>query len=452
MRHLRVLLACCLAALALAACAGDGDDEQQDAITIVEEVDGVASARAVTWSDDPESTYLRIVLEDGLSEQQVRDAVDDLKTGFDPAGAPDAGSLQVVFDEFSAGVYPRHSGIENPDPDLERALWLREDGRATWFGPGPHFRPGQRLSRSGTSPLAIVPAADVLEVALDLEAEVPTDNEVRRSYAVGSPDGALRVHWSNYPGTLDRAGLEALRAVQEQYPGTTGYFDNDPRAIAVHLDDDDLSLPRALAVGPGLIDRFLVSEVGWGPLRAETFTELGRRARELGPALARLRALDGVRAVTSDGVQVDDLATLDVVRRLLPDETVQLVREPNDLLGFAPDPVLEVGSYTDPALVPLWRQVSRLDGVRQINPALVLETDIPDADLRRLFALLRPRVGPGVRMPITVGEAPIYRIGDGAVLGELDGGGGFTPAATLLPPATDDLVDRIADAWAAAPS
>lgn len=447
MRSLPLLLAASLTAVALTACSDA--DEVREAVATIEDVDGVSGVRELTWADDVDSTYLEVTLDDGLSERQVRDTVDDIKTEFDGDRAADPGSLQVVFDGFRAGVYPRHSGIENPDPDFERALWLREDGRATGFGPGPHFRPDDRLSRSGTSPLAIAPAADVFRLALDLEAEVSTENEVRRSYAVGSPDGSVRVQWSNYPGTLDRDDVEQLAALQERYPGTTGWYDDGKPDAGVHFDDDDLTLAQTVARGPDLLDGLLYTEVGWGPLRAPTFPELGRTARELGPALARLRAMDGVRAVTSDGVQVEDLATLDAVRRLLPEETVQLVREPNDLIGFAPDPVFEIGFWTEPQLIPLWRQVAAIDGVRQINPALVIESDISDASLDRLFGLLAPRLLPGDLVPITVGEAPIFRVSDGAVVGRLDGVT-FTPEPVLRPPVTDDLADRVAAAWSAA--
>ncbi len=448
-RHARVLVA--LVALSLLGVALVASLTEDRAMADPADVDGVADVRRVAWADDPDSTYLRIVLEDGLSEQEVRDAVDDVKTGYDDEDAPDPGSLQVVFDEFSAGVFPRHVSTEHPDPDLERALWLREDGRATWFGPGDQFRPGDRLSRSGTSPLVIAPAADVVDLALDLDAAFPATDEVRRSFAIGSQDGAMRVQFSNYPAVLDRSGLEAFQALQERYPGTTGWLDGGEGA-AVHLSDADVTLPQALARGRDLLDGLLVTEVGWGPLRARTFPELGRMARDLGPALARLRAMPGVRAVSSEGVQVDDVTTLDAVRRLLPDETVLLVREPNDLIGFPPDPVLEVGSWTEPELLALWREAVAIDGLRQINPSLVVETDITDADLARLFALVKPRLGPDDTLPLYAGEAPIYRVSDLTYVGDLVGDGSLAPPGDPVSPQAADLGERFAGPWADAPA
>lgn len=450
----RLVLAACTAAAALTACS---DGEQQPAVETIEDVAGVSAVRAVTWADDPGSTYLEVTLDDDLSEDDVREVVDDIKSEFDDDGAPDPGSLQVVVGDFRAGVYPRHSGIENPDPDLERALWLREDGRATWFGPGPHFRPGDRLSRSGTRPLTIAPAADVLALALDLEAAVSTENEVRRSYLVGSPDGSVRVQWSNYPGTLDHGAVEQLVAVQERYPGTTGWYDDSTPDAGVHFDDDDLTLAQTITRGPDLLDGLPYSEVGWGPLRAATFAELGRMARDLGPALGRLRAMGGVRAVTAAGVQVEDLATLDEVRRLLPDETVQLVREPSLFIGSEPDPVIEAGSYTEPSLLRLWKQLAQVDGFRSIRGGLVLESDISDADLARLSALLRPRLAPTDRLRVLAGEAPVYNTFDAVAVGQLLADGTVTPAppppgAPAAPPGAEELFERVAQAWADAPA
>lgn len=450
----RFVIAASVVVAALTACS---KGEQQSAAATIEDVTGVSAVRAVTWADDAESTYLEVTLDDGLSEDEVREVVDDIKSEFDGDDAPDPGSLQVVVGDFRAGVYPRHSGIENPDPDLERALWLREDGRATRFGPGPHFRPGDRLSRSGTSPLTVAPAADVFALALDLEAAVSTEDEVRRSYLVGSPDGSVRVQWSNYPATLDRGPLEQLVALQERHPGTTGWYDDMNRDAGVHFDDADLTLARTVARGPGLLAGLPYSEVGWGLLRAETFPELGRMARDLGPALERLRAMAGVRAVTSAGVQVEDLATLDDVRRMLPDETVQLVREPGLFIGSEPDPVIEVGFSTEPALLRLWKQLAQVDGFRSIRGGLVLESDISDAALARVCALLRPRLAPTERLSVAAGEAPIHSTYDAVAVAQLAADGTVTPAPVPpgAPAPTQDVVglrERIALAWADAPT
>jgi hypothetical protein len=395
----------------------------------------------VPYADDPASAYLRVTLDDGLDEAGVRTAVDGLEDGFDE-DVPD--SVQVVFDAFSALVHPGQ--VDTADPDLERALWLRADGRATWFGPGPHFRPGDALSRSGTNPLVLAPATDVVQLALDLDAAVPGVDEVRRSFAVGSPDGSMRVQWSNYPTGLDRDALSAFATLQGELPGTTGWYDDSEGTVGVHVDPAALALDEWLERGPELVAGLPVREVGWGPLRAESFQDLRELGAEVRPVLGGLLAAPGVRAVTHEGVQVEDLATLDVVRRLLPEETFSVVREPSDLIGFAPDPVVSIRDVMKARTQYVLRQVVDLDGVRQLAGSLVLEADISDEVLLEVLGLLKETGIDEAGLPVQVGIAPIYRVSEAPTLGTLTPMG-FEPESEPRAPATAELADRVAAAF-----
>ena len=347
---LRVLLAAVLA-LMLTACSSDDNDDHQ---AFLGGIDGVARVAWVPWADnDPgeDDRYLQVTLAGGLSDEQVRAVVEEIKDHYDDEDAADPGTLQVVFDSFSAGIYPRQSGVGNPDPDFERALWLRADGRAESYGPGPHFHPGTYLSRSGTRPLVIAPAAEVAQLALDYDAAVPTTDEVRRSHMVGSADGTMRVIWEQSEGlhrALDRDQLAVFAALQADRPGTTGWYDGQESSAGVHFDPTGLSWAELRDHGEQLVAGLPIREVGWGPLRAPTVAALVRQLRR--PAVRErvvaLSRIPGVREYDRVRVAVTDRSSYDAVRRLLRRDgdritRIALVRGTSPYIDHDVEPVFE---------------------------------------------------------------------------------------------------------------
>ncbi|WP_121257678.1 hypothetical protein [Nocardioides ferulae] len=442
-------LIACLLAVALSACSGD--DREGGALGPATSIDGVAAAESVPYSDDREVDYLRVTLEEGLDDGEVRATVAALRKNLDEAyesgeGNPD--SLQVLFDGFSVDLFSR--SVTSPDPRLERALWLREDGRATWAGTGPHFRPSHDLARSDSGTLVLAPVRDVAGLALALEDAVPSTEEIREPLLVGSPDGSMRIEWSNVRGALDQDAVRAFVALQRRLPGTAGWYDDTDGTLGVHLAADDISFSRMIAGGPRLLRSFgplELREVGWGPLRARTFADLRELHEELGPDLDRLLALPGVLAVRSDGVEVADYDTLVAVRRIVDGRPVALVREPNDLIGFAPDPVVTVSAATPPRLTRAYRLIAGIDGVRQLDDTLVLERGISDAALTQVLTEAA-RVGVGTNgMTVQVGDPPILRTSTAPTVVILTADG-FEPLPEEWPAPDPADVERLTEAWA----
>jgi hypothetical protein len=237
------------------------------------------------------------------------------------------------LDGFHGKFYPSTSA--KSDADLERALWLREDGRATSSTYGVY----------GVSGLLVTaPAPKVAAVALGLDAAVPSEDG-RRTHRVESADHAVVVEWTDSPSLgfrLDRAATQEFARLQARYPGLTGWIKTPDLASGVYFAASDLELDALLAAPPKAAT-FGKLELGWGLVRAPepvftaAFTPPVRKLiAELAkfPGVTGLQIRDDEGKPKADSVVVKDragfLAAVTTLRRFWSDYlSIDLIRKPS---------------------------------------------------------------------------------------------------------------------------
>ncbi|MEU4192911.1 hypothetical protein AB0E69_13500 [Kribbella sp. NPDC026611] len=243
-------------------------------------LDGVEKASLV------DGKYV-LTLTQRLPDDQVRSLVDKLKRelGGHVKGYYDA--VELAVDAFRARIYP--APTSKVDQDLDRTLWLRQDGRAL-------------KSTYGSSGLVITtPAVDAAAVALGFDQVSPTEDG-RRTHRVESVDRSVVIEWTDSPSLgfrLDRPGAQQFADLQKRYPGLTGWIDASNKQAGVYFAARDISLDALLAHLPSGFGKL---ELGWGPARAPA----AEFATAFTPAVRRLTAtLDKI-----PGVARLDLATV----------------------------------------------------------------------------------------------------------------------------------------------
>ncbi|WP_353114552.1 hypothetical protein [Microbacterium sp.] len=436
------------------------EQTEEDPAAWASRQDHVSSAELIPYDDgdgDGDAS-LSVVLDEGLDDETVHAVVDAFKAHFD--GTTGAPSIEVDVDGFRGHVFPAKVG---DDPELRRALWLRADGRATSYG--DRYR-----SKAVSHPVVTAPAAVVAQLALDYDDAVPHDGEVRYTMSVESADGTAGVQWDSSVSLgfgIDEEAVGSLAALQERYPGTTGWIDTvgTETTGAVHFSSADVTLD-AVAAG-GLVDPkpFVRLELGWGPARGDAPTFAGAFSDPaVRAALQAVSAIDGVTELRSEApgsgravsVTVDSVAAFEGVRgyaaRSGTHLTVRLLRAPVLFNRFA-DPVFSVRTDAPPARLDAFRTVVDLPGIRALKLSektgyLVVDGDATDRELEATFASLLRLPGPYASTVVAVAVPRPYGADAESALGTLARGTGAV--LTVDDPVHDDLVARISAAWTTA--
>ncbi len=255
----------------LTGCSSEPDPSRAGTLAWIRDRPEVTEATVVREASDPSNGDIEITLEDGTSDREVEGFVDAFRDHFNAVDEPYSYRLRV--DDFIAAVADHGPddtiGWEGPPlgETLDRALWLRRDGRATAYDDarGASSYEYERITASG---------ADVPQLALDLDAY---DSEVAGDepwgIKVASPDGNSVISWSRQ---LDRAALEPLVHLQRLYPGTTG-LSGDGDLDVVLIDPADIGAAQ-LARLPDLLEAAGVpsSITGWGPVVFDSHRQLRR--------------------------------------------------------------------------------------------------------------------------------------------------------------------------------
>jgi hypothetical protein len=320
----------------VAGCSKDPGAASQSRLEWLGGLDGVERAELVKDGDDADadSELILLTLVKRLPQDDVRSLVDKIKREFRGHDEGYNRSIEVDLDGFRGQFYP--SSSTKSDADLGRALWLREDGRAT-------------SSAYGSSGLLITaPAKVVAAVALGVDAAVPSE-DVRRTHRVESADRQVVVEWTDSPTLgfrLDRAAAQEFAGLQARYPGLTGWIKTPELSAGVYFAASDIELDALLAAPPKA-GKFGKLELGWGLVRAPqtvfaaAFTP---QVRKLVAELAKFPGVTGLQIRDEDGkaepesVTVKDragyLAAVTTLRRVWDSYfRIELIRKPSRYVG-----------------------------------------------------------------------------------------------------------------------
>jgi hypothetical protein len=360
--------------LGLVAGCGDNSPSQASAARLewLRGLDGVEKAELV-----PD---IRLTLVSRLPDPDVSALVDKIKREFRSHGEGYNSSIEVAVDGYHGRFYP--SSSSKRDPDLERALWLRRDGRAT-------------SSTYGASGLIVTaPPAAVAAVALGFDQAVPSEDG-RRTHRVESAQREVVVEWTDSPSLgfrLDRAATQYFADLQTKYPHLTGWIAGPERRAGVYFGAADVELDAV----PKLVDakRFGELVLGWGPVRAPHAVFATAPTPQVRMLIGHLVKIPGVTAIEigeRPAVTVKDragyVAAVATLRKVwdsyLP---IQLVRGPSRHVGRPGDPVFRSSAFDKDREFRIHAAIADLTGVTavQIGPKsanLTIAPDITDADL-----------------------------------------------------------------------
>ncbi|MGA8113335.1 MAG: hypothetical protein WCA46_06710 [Actinocatenispora sp.] len=359
--------------------------------------DGVAKAEYVTPPEDDgdDEPMILLTLSKGLRDRGVRYLVGTVRqhwTGHDDGYN---NSIELDVDGFHARFSPL--AVAKTDPDVDRALWLRRDGRATASVYGP----------SGL--LVTAPPAAVAAVALGVD-KAGGREEGRRTHRVESADRALVVEWTYSPGLgfrLDRDAVGLIADLQKRYPHLAGWFRGPEGKAGLYFSPDDIDFDDLLTAlrsgqGPSGVDTdpFPELELGWGPGRAsrEIFaTAFTGKLRTVLDRLATIPGVTGFRVSDDSGgarpesVTVADragyLAVLPALRSVWGDYLrIQLIRTPARYVGQDGDWVFQSSVFDGKREQHIHATIADLHGVQQVqigpeSANLTLTPDIPATQL-----------------------------------------------------------------------
>lgn len=440
------------AILVTAGCSSSGSRE--DPAAWAGGQDHVAAAELVPYDDPSQGTFLRITLDDGLPDATVEAVVHDVKAHFDDESDPP--SIDVDVDGFQASVFPGlvtfSDGVS--DPDLDRALWLRADGRATTYGDLFH-------STVSSHPRVIAAAADVAQLAIDFDAAVTHEHDVRYSTSVESADGTAGVEWTTSTGLgfgLDPDVVGVFAELQRAHPGTTGWLTSDGVGWKAFVDVVPDEVPLAAVTTGTLVDAsvFTTLELGWGPARAaadqfaQVFGEPGLRR-----VLDDLRSLDGVAEIGEEGVVVRNGTALAAVRayaaRTDAEFRISLLRRPV-LYDYPTDPVLTTDTYDPATITAAYTAIADLPGIARLELTesssfgnLRVDDQVTASELQTAFTALAAPPAPYAETRVYASVPGDYGHDDEVALGTADADG-FTPAPAAAQE-HPDLLDRVEQAW-----
>ncbi|MEV5961607.1 hypothetical protein AB0L70_07565 [Kribbella sp. NPDC051952] len=398
-------------------------------------LDGVQSAEVV---DD------RIVLTvvERLADPDLRALVEKIKHDFRTYDEDYDSSIELAVDSHHARIYP--SPTTEVDTDLERALWLRKDGRATSSTYGP----------SGM--VVTAPASVVGAVALGFDQAVPSPGG-RSTHRVESADRQVVVQWVDSPGLgfkLDRVAVGRFAELQRRYPGTTGWVEGPDRRAGVYFATADISLDALLGALPtGQV--FGKLELGWGIACApeadfpKAFTP---RVRTLTAALTKVPGVTRLDIDSSGPIRVtvNDragyLGAISTTRGLETYLLIELVRAPSRYIGRAGRSVFRGSNNDKGAKFRLYSAVAANVGVTEVQLGanygnLTVGHDITDANLAAALNVMAADLD---NFALYVSQDPDTL--DIAALGEVKKGT-YIPPNPISPKLDAALIPRVTKAW-----
>jgi hypothetical protein len=337
-------------------------------------LDGVERAELVPYSDESDERLIRLVLVKDIPDREVAALIDTVKQKFPQYDEGYDGSIELAIDGFHARFHPSNRMTREVDRevDVERALWLRRDGRAT-------------SSVYGSSGFKVTAApAAVAAVALGFDRIAP-DEGGRRTHRVESADRQVVVEWTHCPPLgfrLNRRAAQRFADLQAKYPHLTGWIDEPEHRAAVYFAAADVDLDVLLGSLPKLVDGvFGKLELGWGPARAPQALfgkAFSPRIREL---LGHLMTIPGGAEVTivdyhgtaePGWVTVRDragyVAALATLRKVWDSYLqIRLVRTPSKYVGMQRNPVFETHSFDDQRQFAIYSTLADLTGVARVD-------------------------------------------------------------------------------------
>lgn len=390
----------------LAGCSEKTPEEASgDRLEWLGDLDGVEKAELVP---DPgsEDHLIRLTLVKAVPEQTVRKLVDTVKRKFERYAEGYDKRIELAIDGFHGRFSP--SALTKRDADLERALWLRRDGRATSSTYGP------------SSLIVTAPPAAVAAVALGFD-QVARDESGRRMYRIEDTDRQVAVQWDQSPGLgfrLNRVATQNFVDLGTKYPNLTGWIEEPEHRAGIYFAASDIGLDALLAALPKLVNagQFGDLELGWGPARApdalfvKAFTPrvrmlLGHLLKIPGVTELRFHEDDGVAEVAS--VTVRDRAGYVAARNKLREVwddylSIQLVRGPSRLPGRSAPEVFRSSIFDGEREFRTYEAVADLAGVAAIAVGLefsnlTIARQISD---RELDAALKAMAGLPASQPI----------------------------------------------------
>ncbi|MEI8410371.1 MULTISPECIES: hypothetical protein [unclassified Kribbella] len=341
-------------------------------------LDGVEKAELVA----PDGEQIRLTLTSRLPDADVSALVDKIKREFRPHDEGYNDSIEVAIDGYHGRFYP--SASTKRDPDLERALWLRRDGRAT----------GSTYGASGL--IVTAPAAAVAAVALGFDQVVPSE-DARRTHRVESADLQVVVEWTDSPSLgfrLDRSATQYFADLQTKYPHLTGWIEGPQRRAGVYFAATDVALDAV----PKLVDakRFGELTLGWGPVRAPHAVFAKALTPQVRMLIGHLMKIPGVTGVEIDedgevaSVTVKDragyVAAVSTLRKVWDYLPIQLIRRPSRLVGRPGNAVFRSSAFDRDRQFRIYATLADLTGVTRVeigpeSTNLTIAPDITDADL-----------------------------------------------------------------------
>ncbi|MGA8113334.1 MAG: hypothetical protein WCA46_06705 [Actinocatenispora sp.] len=416
-------------------------------------LDGVEKAETTAHPVDPREKLILLTLGKGIDDRAVLGLVHTVKKGF--AGHDGAGVdvVELDVDGFHGQFEPSPSTKD--DPDVDRALWLRRDGRATASVYGPS---GLRVT---------APQTAVVEVALGFD-RTGGHEEYGRTHRVESTDRAVVVEWEDHPGQgqrLDRDVLQDIADLQKKYPHLTGWFDGSDHRAGVYFSLDDIGFDALLTRISAEVGSMPVElELGWGPARAtresfaKAFTGKVRTVLDrlvVIPGVAEFRKNDGTgpsgRYTITARNGAGYLAAVSTLRELWDEYvSVQLVREPSPEVGEQGRPVIQGSNQLTEDQEPVYTAVADLTGVTQVHVGanaayLTVVSDISDPQLATALTAMAT-LPASFAMDINTNDDPSEPLAPIGTVTDRK----FTAAAPGANRADPDLISRAKAAWSKA--
>ncbi|TCC57974.1 hypothetical protein E0H73_26850 [Kribbella pittospori] len=116
----------------LTACAKAPEEAAADRLEWLRGLDGVEKVEVVADGNDE---LIVLTSAKRRPDQDIAALVDKVKREFDRHDDDYYNSIELAIDDFRARFSPSPRAVR--DPDLQRVLWLRKDGRATASTYGP---------------------------------------------------------------------------------------------------------------------------------------------------------------------------------------------------------------------------------------------------------------------------------------------------------------------------
>lgn len=399
---------------------------------------------------------LRLTLVDGLSDAEIRGLAEQVLAEFGQYAGDFTEVVELEFDNCLARFDPLE-----PDADLldvDRGLWVRADKRAT-------------AMRYGESDRIIItaPRNSVLAVALDYDEVHPAD-PVRRRHRVETESRDLAVEWQRSDREeLDRSAVQQVADLQDSQPGLTGWIDGMRGSAGLHFSPDDIDLDTVRTNLGQLIDvdLFRNIDLGWGVARArqEIFAD-GFGGGALRTVLDTLAPIDGVAEVrlnrrkgepALDVITVRDGGGFDAVLAALPevwksDVDIRQIRERSLEVGDDGPETFVTSLQADPAELDFLSSVADLAGITELELSsdfaqAYFDPEVSTADLEATLSGLAGLPGLATIELLT----RVLHSSSFAAAARIENGKFSDDRNKQWPiPVSDELVDRMEQAWRAA--